>query len=187
MREDRARTALGEEFFKRDTLTVAEELLGKFLMRRFENGEEVAFMITETEAYDGPDDKACHAYRGRTPRTEVMFGPAGHWYIYFVYGIHWMLNIVTGEVGYPAAVLLRGAGDISGPARLTKRLDITKAQNARLAVRETGLWIEDRGIVVPKRDIVRTPRIGVAYAGEWRDMPYRFLLKETAHPPAGGL
>ena len=98
---------LEEAFFDRPTLTVAEELLGKNLCREV-NGEIRRMRICEAEAYDGPDDKACHAHRGKTPRNEVMFGAAGRWYVYLCYGIHWMLNAVTGPADYPAAVLIRG-------------------------------------------------------------------------------
>ena len=105
-------------------------MIGKFLVRRI-GKREIGVAITETEAYVGPHDLACHGSKGRTPRTEVMFGPAGHWYVYFVYGIHWMLNAVTDDEGHPAAVLVRGAGDWDGPAKLTKALKIDKAFDAR--------------------------------------------------------
>src|SRR3989344_5697076 len=127
---------LGEQFFERSTLAVAKELLGKYLVRRV-RGKEVSGMITETEAYDGFHDKASHASRGKTPRNAPMFGPAGCWYVYFTYGMHWMLNIVTREKGYPAAVLIRGVGDISGPARVTKRLKIDKKLNGMSASRRS--------------------------------------------------
>ena len=101
---------LSQSFFNRHVLKVAYELIGCYLVRKIENKIE-RYMITETEAYDGLEDLACHASKGRTKRTEIMFGPAGHAYIYFVYGIHWMLNITTGPVDYPAAVLIRGIDD----------------------------------------------------------------------------
>ncbi|MDD5751336.1 MAG: DNA-3-methyladenine glycosylase, partial [Candidatus Peribacteraceae bacterium] len=117
------RRVLPTSFFRRPVLAVAPELLGKFLVRRM-RGKIIAAMITEVEAYDGPEDKACHAHRGKTHRNAVMFGPAGRWYVYFVYGMHWMLNIVTGERGYPAAVLVRGVRECNGPAKLTKAFRI---------------------------------------------------------------
>ena len=118
-------------FFALPAEEVALALLGKTLVRR--RGKRLeAFGITETEAYIGPEDLACHAARGRTQRTEVMFGPAGRFYVYLVYGMHWMLNVVTGEVGHPAAVLIRGAGAIEGPGRLTKALAITGDLNGKL-------------------------------------------------------
>lgn len=168
---------LRKPFFERSSIIVAEELLGKYLVRRC-RGKETALLITETEAYDGPHDKACHASKGRTPRTDVMFGPAGVWYVYFVYGVHWMLNIVTDVREYPSAVLIRGLHGITGPARVTKAFTITKAQNEKPAARDTGLWIEDRGVIVPKAKVERTKRIGVEYAGPlWAEKPYRFILK----------
>lgn len=167
---------LNTDFYDRPVLEVAQELIGKFLVREID-GVVRAYMITETEAYDGPEDKACHAYRGKTKRTEVMYGQAGYWYVYFVYGMHHMLNIVTGPVGYPAAVLIRSVEGIGGPGRITKQLHIDKTLNTRKAGRESGVWIEDRGSIINTHDVMRTPRIGVAYAGEWADKPYRFVLK----------
>ncbi len=144
------------------------------------NGQQIAAEIHETEAYVGPHDLACHASKGRTARTEVMFGPAGYWYVYFIYGMHWMLNVVTGEVDHPAAVLIRGAGDWTGPAKLTKALSIDKGLNGQRAAKSSGLWIEDRGVTVPRRRIQRTPRIGVDYAGPWAAKPYRYVLARLA-------
>jgi DNA-3-methyladenine glycosylase len=167
---------LEQDFFARPALVVAKELVGKHLVRRTGAGE-TALVITETEAYIGPHDLACHASKGRTARTEVMFGPAGHWYVYFVYGIHWMLNVVTDDVDHAAAVLIRGAGEWDGPAKLTKRLAIDKSLNACAAVPASGLWIEDRGVTIPRGGIQRTPRIGVDYARVWAAKPYRFVLK----------
>lgn len=135
-------------------------------------------MITENEAYGGHHDKASHASRGRTARNQMMFGPAGFWYVYFVYGNHWMLNIVTGPKDYPAAVLIRGTDKIVGPARLTKFLHIDKKLNSQPARRLSGLWIEDRGVIIAKNKIKRAPRVGVDYAGAWAKKPYRFMLKK---------
>ena len=132
-------------------------------------------MITETEAYLGPHDLACHAARGRTARTEIMYGPPGSLYVYFVYGMHWMLNVVTGPEGYPAAVLIRGAGDIAGPARLTRVLEITGALNGKQAAPESGLWFETGEGAQP---VTATPRIGVDYAGlRWSARKLRFVLR----------
>ena len=169
---------LKQKFFNRPALKVTEDLLGKFLVRKIGN-KEVALMITEVEAYDGFQDKASHAHRGKTKRNEVMFSEAGRFYIYLIYGFHNMLNIVTGKKNYPAAILIRGAGDISGPGRLTKFLKIGRHFNNKKANRKSGLWIEDRGIKISKRNIKRTPRIGVNYAGKiWAKKPYRFFLKQ---------
>lgn len=166
---------LDETFFARPALVVARELLGKHLVRRA-GGRTLAAVICETEAYVGPHDLACHGSKGRTARTEVMFGPAGRWYVYFIYGIHWMLNVVTDDVEHPAAVLIRGVGCWNGPAKLTKALAIDKSLNGLPAAKRSGLWIEDRAIHVPRGRIRRTPRIGVDYAGSWAAKPYRFVI-----------
>lgn len=166
---------LTPEFFLQPTLTVAKDLLGATLARKIE-GETIRMLITETEAYDGFEDKASHAHKGKTQRTSVMFGKSGVWYVYLVYGMHWMLNVVTREEGYPAAVLIRATKEVSGPARLTKALDITKAYNERVAEESSGLWIE-KGERVDALRITTSPRIGVAYAKEWAQKPYRFVLK----------
>jgi len=135
-------------------------------------------MITEVEAYDGHKDKASHAFRGRTKRTEIMFGEPGHMYVYFTYGMHWLFNIVTGKKDYPAAILIRGVEGITGPARLTRALRITGVENGKKLGKISGVWIEDRGVASRKIDISRTPRIGVPYAKEWAQKPYRFVLKK---------
>jgi len=160
-----------------DTVVIARGLLGCRLVARGPDGRR-ALRITEVEAYDGPDDRASHASRGRTPRNAVMFGPAGVWYVYLCYGVHEMLNLVTGPEGYPAAVLIRGLEGIEGPGRLTRALGIDRRFNLRPARRETGLWIEAGDGPVDERDIVATPRIGVDYAGpEWAAKPWRFVLR----------
>jgi len=161
--------------FNRSALQVAKSLLGKFLIRR-RGRKEIALMITEVEAYDGSKDKASHASRGKTERNKVMFGEAGNWYVYFTYGMHWMLNIVTGRKDYPAAILIRGTDKISGPGRITKYLKIDKKFNAKPADKKTGLWIEDRSVKIKPSMIKTAKRIGVAYAGEWADKPYHFKL-----------
>ena len=167
------------DFFDQPTLDVARGLLGQYLCREI-HGVCQRLPITEVEAYDGFTDKASHAHRGKTARNAVMFGPAGRWYVYLCYGIHWMLNIVTGAEGYPAAILLRGAGTLVGPGRLTKALRITEQQNGCTATRANGLWIEASG-TVPSQ-IEQAPRIRVHCAGpEWAEKPYRFLYN---HPLA---
>jgi DNA-3-methyladenine glycosylase len=168
---------LDQSFFARPALTVARELLGKYLVRRRRKTQQ-AVMISEVEAYIGPHDLACHGRFGRTARTEVMYGPAGHWYVYLCYGIHWMLNVVTDEVDWPAAVLFRAAGDFTGPGKLTKGLSIDRRLNTQPAAESSGLWIEDRGILVRRSQIQRTARIGVDYAEHWKEKPYRFVLAD---------
>lgn len=171
---------LAPEFFNRPAQQVAKDLVGKRLVRRM--GESVvAAPVVETEAYVGPHDLACHAARGRTRRTEVMFGPPGTLYVYFIYGIHWMLNVVTGEEGYAAAVLIRGVEGAIGPGRLTKSLNITGELNGLPATPQHGLWFEDAGDRVPPSRVMRTPRIGIDYAGPvWSAKKLRFVLKPTA-------
>lgn len=164
-------------FFNRSAVTVARELIGCFIVRRV-RGRTRRFLITETEAYEGPKDLASHASKGKTARNAVMFGAPGHFYVYFVYGMHWMLNIVTGKEGYPAAVLIRAVEEIKGPARLTKKLCITGLFTGKRAVRSTGLWFV-KGAKIRVDDIKNTARIGVAYAGKkWSRKRYRFLLKK---------
>ncbi len=177
------RKVLPRSFFDRPTLLVARELLGKYLVRRDEDGAVRAYMITEVEAYDGFRDKASHASRGQTVRNTPMFGHPGHWYVYFVYGMYEMLNVVTREKEYPAAVLIRGVDGYSGPGKLTRALRITRKQNALPATRKNGLWVEDRGVVISPRQITRTPRIGVAYAGPvWSAKRWRFVLRNPVSP-----
>ena len=167
---------LGKKFFEKDTLEVAENLLGKYLVRKI-GDKEVSLKINEVEAYDGFDDKASHVHKGKTERNKVMFGEAGNWYVYLVYGMHNMLNVVTGKKNYPAAILIRGAGNINGPGKLTKFLKIDKKFNGKKASLETGLWFEDRGDPSDKTKIKRMPRIGVDYAGPiWAKKDYRFIL-----------
>jgi DNA-3-methyladenine glycosylase len=170
---------LNKAFFEDSALKVARELLGKYLVIR-EKDREKAYMITEVEAYDGFEDKASHAHKGKTARNEIMFGEAGYWYIYFVYGMYNMLNIVTGKYGYPAAVLIRGLEGINGPGKLTKKLRIDRRFNKKKADKKTGLWIEDRDFRLSESRIEKTPRIGVGYAGACAKKPYRFVLKNKA-------
>jgi DNA-3-methyladenine glycosylase len=174
------RVILPAEFFARHALTVARQLLGKYVvLRREGQAADEAFQIHETEAYIGVHDEACHGRFGVTPRTAVLFGPPGHWYVHFTYGMHWMLNVVTDRDGAASGVLIRGAGIYSGPGRLTKALGIDKRFNALPIARRSQLWIEDRGHAVRRSQVRRTPRIGVDYAGDWKHKPYRFLLDQN--------
>ena len=178
------------EFFNRPTLKVARGLLGKFLVHQFPRRSalnlrnsarrEISAMITEVEAYIGLKDRASHASRGKTKRTEIMFGKSGRWYIYLVYGMHYCLNIVTEKENYPAAILIRsvkiGDKEIKGPGRVSKYFQINKKFNGKFADETTGLWIEDRGVKINPRDIKRGKRIGVDYAGTWKDRLWRVYL-----------
>lgn len=168
--------ALPHSFFNRKTLKVAEELIGKYLVRKVGN-KIIREKIVETEAYVGEHDLACHTRSGKTKRNEIMYREAGTIYVYFTYGMHWMLNLVTEKEGCGTAVLIRGTENFSGPARLTKALQIDKTLNGKMSGRKSGLWVED-GEKVSKKKIVRTPRIGVSYAKEgWAEKPYRFMLE----------
>jgi len=162
--------------FDRPADRLARELLGSWLVVRAADGRLTRHVVFETEAYLGAHDLACHGSRGKTQRNATMFGPAGHWYVYLCYGMHWMLNIVTGGEGVPAAVLIRRVGEHVGPGRLTKALGIDRSFDGRTAGRRAGLWLEAGGQAVPRRLIQRTPRIGVGYAGEWAEKPLRFVV-----------
>jgi DNA-3-methyladenine glycosylase len=164
---------LGQDFFCRDVLEVAPDLLGKVLFRRFDNGKLFTSQITEVEAYRGEEDKACHASKGRTSRTEIMYHPGGTVYTYLIYGMHWMLNFVTGGRDEPQAVLIRGLDLISGPGRITRRLEIGPDFYGESLVGSERLWIEDAGQHVTMQ---AGPRIGIDYAGEpWKTLPWRYL------------
>jgi DNA-3-methyladenine glycosylase len=169
---------LDSTFFDRPAEKVAHDLIGCRL--NWARGDKLeSRIITETEAYVGPDDLASHAARGRTRRNEAMFGPPGTFYVYFVYGMHWMLNVVTGPVDYPAAVLIRSVEGLTGPGRLTKALAITGKLNRQVASKETGFWFSEAPILSNRR-VSCSPRIGVNYAGPtWSAKPYRFTLEQT--------
>jgi DNA-3-methyladenine glycosylase len=165
-------------FQSKNTVALARWLLGKVLAVSGINDETRRVRICETEAYHGESDIACHASKGRTGRTEVMYAAGGVWYVYLCYGVHEMLNLVTGPVDQPSAVLIRGVEGIVGPGRLTRALGIDRRLNTLPADPATGLWLEDDGFVVPRSAIVATPRIGVAYAGPvWAAKPWRFFYE----------
>jgi DNA-3-methyladenine glycosylase len=165
---------LPREFYIRDVLEVAPEMPGKNLVIRLNDGSAGRFKVTEVEAYRGSEDRACHAFRGRTARTEIMFEEGGRLYIYFIYGMYWMLNIVTGERDFPQAVLIRGVTEFPGPGRLTKGLGIDRSFYGEDLVSSGRIWFEDPGIVHP---VNNGPRIGIDYAGEyWKSRPWRYYL-----------
>ena len=164
---------LGEEFFHRDCLEVAPHLVGKVIVSKI-GGEEVRVRISETEAYRGEEDTACHAHKGRTPRTEVLYGKSGTVYIYLCYGMHWLMNVITGEEGQPQGVLFRAGVDYNGPAKLTKKLGVTKEQNKTSFTDSDVLWIEDDGF---KCKIRTDKRVGINYATEeYINKQWRFIL-----------
>ena len=162
------------EFFHRPCLEVARDLVGKVLVHRI--GEEVLRLrISETEAYCGEEDTACHAHKGRTNRTEVLYADAGTVYIYLCYGVHWLLNIVTGDVEDPQAVLIRACVDAPGPGRLTKVMKITGSLNRSSVCNGDVLWIEDDGLTC---NVATAKRVGIGYASqEDQDRPWRFVMK----------
>lgn len=169
-------TRLNQAFFLRDVLGVAPDLLGKILVRKFEDGTIRRFLITETEAYRGTDDLACHASKGRTPRTDVMFREGGLVYVYFVYGMYWMLNFVTGPASEASAVLIRGIDDITGPGRVGKILQLDRSFYGENLWLSNRLWVEDSRIMP---SYTTYPRVGVHYAGEpWISMQWRFVLEK---------
>ena len=194
-----ANPILKREFYLRPVQQVARELLGQRLVRVID-GQHVSGIILETEAYDGESDQACHARSGRTERNAMMYGEAGHAYVYFTYGMHWMLNCVCGPAGYPAAVLLRAILPLegldfiaarragiaeklwcNGPAKLTKALAIEKRQNgADLCSLKDSLFIEKEPQISEEK-VQRTPRIGIQYAGEpWVSRPWRLVVSAEA-------
>ena len=174
---------LPQSFYARDTVTVARELLGMRLVAAH-NGRRIAGIISETEAYLGLDDTACHAHKGRTPRTDIMFGPAGYAYVYLCYGLHYLFNIVTQSANIPEAVLVRAilpregldqmqtrrgakisvANLANGPAKLCQALGIAKdTHNGLDLTLRRALWLEP-GEVIDPAQIENTPRIGINYA-----------------------
>jgi DNA-3-methyladenine glycosylase len=165
---------LARDFFTRDVLEVAPDLLGKNLIIVLPDKTVGRFRITDVEAYRGIDDKACHASKGRTKRTEVMFCEGGLLYVYLVYGMYWMLNVVTGQKDDPQAVLIRGLNNLSGPGRLTKVLGIDKTYNGEELTISDRIWIEESGVTACFKT---GPRIGIDYAGEyWKTIPWRFYV-----------
>jgi DNA-3-methyladenine glycosylase len=184
-------TCLPHEFYDRPTLAVARALLGMRLVRLLD-GVELAGIITETEAYIGEADLGCHAKSGRTRRNAVMYGPPGFAYVYFTYGMHWMLNAVTEPAGFPAAVLIRAiqpvqgldiisarrqGRDTLGPAKLTQALGVEAALNgADLCSPTSGLWIE-AGAAVPESLVITGARVGLDTVPEpWKSKPWRFRV-----------
>lgn len=189
---------LKNAFFQQKTEKIAQQLLGKVLVRRI-GKKIISGMIVETEAYVGAHDLACHASKGKTKRTQVMFGQAGIWYVYMIYGMYFNVNIVTEETDNPCAVLIRALEPIegieemkknrktdklenltSGPGKLCQALKVDKRLNCTSAVSpESKLYIEDRGIKIPRNKIAKAKRIGVDYAGIWKDKALRLYIKEN--------
>ncbi len=190
---------LPRAFFDRPTLEVARALLGMRLVR-LDDGQRLSGLITETEAYIGQDDLGCHASAGRTRRNAAMFGPPGHAYVYFTYGMHWMLNFVTQAEGFPAAVLIRALQPLEGleiiasrraprppklwtdgPGKICQALGIDKALNgADLCDPQAALFVET-GQAVLDSSVTIGPRVGLNSVPEpWKSIPWRFRVKESA-------
>ena len=161
-------------FYHRPCLTVAQALVGKVLAHRLPDGTVLRLRISETEAYCGEADTACHAHKGRTKRTEVLYAQAGTIYVYLCYGIHWLLNVVTGDVEDPQAVLIRACVEAPGPGKLTKTLQI-KGELNRGSILGDELWIEDDGFVC---EVLPDTRVGIGYASrEDQERLWRFKMK----------
>lgn len=182
---------LRRDFFGRDTHVVAKDLLGKLLIRQWRKNIFIV-RINEVESYVGDGDLACHAAKGKTKRNKIMFGEAGHTYVYMIYGMYYCLNVVTERKGYAAAVLIRGGtwevrSDahekysktnqlLNGPGKLSRALHIQRAQNALDLTQSHRLYLASDGLAVSPIDIKASPRIGVAYAGKDALLPWRYYL-----------
>ena len=164
---------LSPDFFHRDVLDVAPELIGKLLVRQYEDGRIEKYRIIETEAYRGMEDLACHASKGRTPRTEVMLQAGGTVYVYLIYGMYWLLNLVTGNEGDASAILIRGIESYSGPGRVGRKLQLDKSFYGENLSNSSRIWVED---AEPVSEIRTSKRIGISYAGEWENKLWRFYL-----------
>ncbi|GAB4297403.1 MAG: DNA-3-methyladenine glycosylase [Marinilabiliales bacterium] len=164
---------LDYSFYQRDALIVAKELLGKKIVKNSGNSVK-HFIITETEAYLGEEDLACHASKGKTPRTEVMYREGGFVYVYLIYGMYWLLNVVTGPKDYPQAVLIRCCDGFDGPGKVGKALDLDKSYYGENLVKSNRIWIEDTDINVK---YITKPRVNIDYAGKkWASKKWRFIL-----------
>ena len=160
------------DFYLRDVLEVVPDLLGKDIVLRLDNETFIRRHITEVEAYRGQEDEACHASKGKTRRTSVMFEEGGILYMYLIYGIYWLMNIVTGTKDNPQAALIRGVADVSGPGRLTKSLSIDGSFNGESLITSNRIWLEETGL---KPTFKTAPRIGIDYAGDyWKSVHWRW-------------
>jgi DNA-3-methyladenine glycosylase len=168
---------LNKKFYKQDALAVAPLLLGKILVRKLDNGKLLKYMITETEAYFGEEDSACHARVGKTNRTEVLYNEGGITYIYLCYGMYYLLNVVTGSINHPEAVLIRGVEGYNGPGKLTKAMDIGKDLNKEDLITSKEIWIEDAGLTPHYKT---SKRVGIDYAKEpYKSIEWRFIMDDN--------
>ncbi len=170
---------LTRDFYAQDVLTVAPLLLGKLVCKRQADDSVLRMRIQETEAYRGMEDTACHASKGKTPRTRILFEQGGHCYVYLVYGMHWLMNVVTGGADAPQAVLVRAMeAPFNGPAKWTKHMGVTGAHNGLWLPENEELWLEDDGFSC---NYVAAPRVGIDYATEpWRSIPWRFIAQNRS-------
>lgn len=169
-------TRLDAGFFKRDALEIAPLLLGMQLVRQFEDGSRLTLDISEVEVYRGEDDRGCHAAKGRTPRTEVMYHEGGRVYVYLIYGMYWLLNITTGPANHPQAILIRGTRQFAGPGRIGRALQLDKSFYGEELTSSQRLWVTSNG--QSHGEIVTMPRVGIDYAGAyWAEIPWRYCLK----------
>jgi len=167
---------LGPDFFAQDAVTMAQKLLGKTLLRTWDDGSESRYTITETEAYLGEEDAACHANKGRTSRTEIMYAKGGFIYVYLIYGMYWMLNIVSGAENHPQAVLIRGLNQITGSGKVGRELKIDKSFYGENLESSHRLWIEDAPELA---DFSTNVRVGIDYADdEWKNKQWRFIANK---------
>ena len=163
------------DFFDRDCLDVAPDLVGKIIVRQLDDRSQIRIRITETEAYRGVEDKACHVSKGVTPRNKILFDKPGTIYVYICYGMHFLMNVITEKEGIPQGVLFRCGEKFNGPAKLTKALQVDKTFNTQSFIYNPIIWIEDDGY---KPEIITAPRVGIDYAGEeWKNKPWRFIDK----------
>jgi len=167
---------LKRNFYTRKALEVAPDLLGKLLVRKFST-KTINYKITETEAYCGEEDQASHAFKGKTPRTKVMYEEGGLVYTYLVYGMYWMLNIVTGKKDYPEAILIRSLERFDGPGKIGRELKIDKSFYGEDLTTSKRIWIEEP-TVKEKFKILKAKRVGVDYAGKWANKPWRYILSK---------
>ncbi|MDR1773575.1 MAG: DNA-3-methyladenine glycosylase [Clostridioides sp.] len=175
-----SRKKLDASFYSKPATVLAEELLGKYLCRNI-NGETLKLKITETECYFGEEDTACHAHKGKTKRTEIMYYEGGFAYVYLCYGIHNLLNVVTGEKDHPEAVLIRGVDGYNGPGKLTKAMNIDRSLNGENLITSNKLWIEKDGNDTKDNfEVKKAKRIGIGYASEEdKNKMWRFIKIEN--------
>ena len=167
---------LDQNFFKTDVNILAEKLLGKILCRKID-GEILRFRITEVECYGGPEDSASHAFKGKTKRNTPMFECGGTIYVYFCYGIHEILNIVSSVEGNPQGVMIRGVKDLFGPGKVTKALKVNRSLSGQDITKSNDLWLEDDGLVA--ENIQRFKRVGIGYATqEDQDKLWRLRINQ---------